>query len=57
MDIDDEVMGMQAAEEEMPYSTSPNDPLTYDPTQGAGTPAWQDAVRKQMEHNAKQRRN
>lgn len=36
---------------------SPADRLTYDPTQGTGTPGWQAAVKAQMEYNSAQRRN
>lgn len=38
-------------DEQLMPGLSPNDPTTYDPTQGSGTPAWQEAVRKQREHN------
>jgi hypothetical protein len=33
------------------------DPLTFDPTQGPGTPAWQQSLRMNMELNARRRRN
>lgn len=46
---DEEAQGMPG--------TSPHDPLTYDPTQGAGTPTWQMSVRANMERNAQERRN
>lgn len=53
-------MDLRAQEEEeigeMP-SMSPHDPLTYDPTQGAGTSAWQLSVKASMEANANERRN
>ena len=32
---------------------NPQDPVTFDPTQGHGTDAWQEAKRKQAELNAK----
>lgn len=57
MVLDNEANQQDQEEEPVSPSMSPANPLTYDPTQGVGTPAWQDSVRRQMELNAKLRRN
>ena len=43
----------QADQDMLMPATSVEDPRTYDPTQGKGTEAWQAAVKRQAELNAR----
>lgn len=52
MDIDDR-MHAEADDQSMMPGMDTGDPRTFDPTQGAGTPAWQEAVLRQKELNMK----
>lgn len=55
--MDDEASAAEQDESMMMPGTSTEDTRTYDPTQGKGTDAWQQAVARQMELNAQLRRN
>lgn len=64
MALDDQASVVQEDEDMVPGSTtSPQDPLTYDPTQGRGTDAWENARKQQailnarLANNASLRRN
>lgn len=48
---EDEQNELPEPENPMP-GMSAKDRLTYDPTQGPGTPEWQETVRRQRELNA-----
>lgn len=56
MDLEDEYRAAQE-DESMVSASDPQrnirDPVTYDPTQGRGTDAWQEAKRRQAELNAR----
>lgn len=56
MDLDD--LSQEQGSDEMNYpAMSPQDQLTYDPTQGRGTDAWEMSRKASMELNAELRRN
>lgn len=55
MDLDDQAQ--EQGDDEMNYPTSSENQLTYDPTQGRGTPAWEASRKASMELNAQLRRN
>lgn len=58
MELDDEASQAEMEQQDQTAPGSPDhDPLTYDPTQEAGTDAWQLSVRASMERNAQERRN
>lgn len=50
MEIGEEEYAATEDQEMMP-GMDVNDPLTFDPTQEAGTPAWQETKRRQAEIN------